>query len=119
MQRWLDFYALGGNIRAAVKVIWKMLRVPVGILMLTIGVAGFILPVIPGIPFLVVGALMLGPRTYIIRWTQVNVRLAVRRLASHDHPLLGRVGRYAWDALKEVARQVRRTVAQYRTPAGS
>lgn len=46
---------------------WRMVRGAAGVAMLTIGVLGCLLPIIPGIPFLVGGVALLGARHPLVR----------------------------------------------------
>jgi len=46
---------------------WRMARGAAGIAMITIGVVGCLLPIIPGVPFLVGGVALLGTRHPLVR----------------------------------------------------
>lgn len=46
---------------------WRMARAAAGIAMITIGVVGCLLPIIPGVPFLVGGVALLGTRHPLVR----------------------------------------------------
>jgi uncharacterized protein YqgC (DUF456 family) len=45
----------------------KHLQIVGGLALLVVGVAGLVLPIIPGVPLLIAGAALLGPRHPIIR----------------------------------------------------
>jgi hypothetical protein len=59
---------------------------------LVLGVAGCILPIIPGLPFLVITGRLLGPRDPLLRKGIVASRRALRRLRGARQPLLRRAG---------------------------
>jgi len=50
------------------------LKMAAGIALLIVGVAGLVLPLIPGVPLLIAGAAILGPRHPIIRPFSVRWR---------------------------------------------
>ncbi|HEX8183957.1 MAG TPA: hypothetical protein VF747_04380 [Blastocatellia bacterium] len=47
--------------------ICRYLKIAAGLALLIAGVAGLVLPIIPGLPLLVAGAAILGPRHPVIR----------------------------------------------------
>jgi hypothetical protein len=55
-------------------------------------VAGCILPIIPGLPFFVVAARLLGRKDRQLRRAIVGGRLALRRMRAARQPLLRRAG---------------------------
>jgi hypothetical protein len=57
-----------------------------------LGVAGCILPIIPGLPFFVVSARLLGPRDRLLRHSILAGRRGLRRLRAARQPLLRRAG---------------------------
>ena len=57
-----------------------------------VGIAGCILPIIPGLPFFVLGGRLLGPRDRRLRQAVVVGRQALRRLRCARQPLLRRTG---------------------------
>jgi uncharacterized membrane protein YbaN (DUF454 family) len=46
---------------------WRIARAVAGIAMITLGVVGCLLPIIPGVPFLVGGVALLGTRHPLVR----------------------------------------------------
>jgi hypothetical protein len=46
---------------------WRSVRVAAGVGMIAIGVVGCVLPIIPGVPFLVGGVALLGTRHPLVR----------------------------------------------------
>jgi uncharacterized protein YqgC (DUF456 family) len=52
----------------------RHLKIAAGLALLIVGVAGLVLPIIPGVPLLVAGAAILGPRHPIIRPFSVRWR---------------------------------------------
>jgi hypothetical protein len=67
-------------------------RRSLALLCVLLGVTGCILPIIPGLPFLVVAARLLGPHDRQLRRANVAGRQALRRLRAARQPLLRRVG---------------------------
>ena len=57
-----------------------------------IGIAGCILPIIPGLPFFVVAARLLGPRDRLLRYVIVFGEQILRRLRRARQPLVRRLG---------------------------
>ncbi|PDV98218.1 hypothetical protein [Candidatus Chloroploca asiatica] len=84
---------------------WLVLRQIVGWLLIIIGMLGMILPG-PGIPFFVLGVLLVGRRHRLIRRSWVLLRLHLRRLGQRPG-MIGRVAQFAY-------RQIQRTRAQMR-----
>lgn len=56
------------------------LRRPVGIVCLIIGVLGWILPILPGWPFIIPAVALLGRRDPMIRLPHIWLRRALRRM---------------------------------------
>lgn len=92
---------------------WIILRPVLGWSSLTLGVLGMIVPIVPGIPFLVLGTVLIGRRTWLIRWMGVHWKLTLRRWATLRTPLIGPLGRWAWRVQQETSRQRRRFVWWY------
>jgi hypothetical protein len=67
-------------------------RRSLALLCLLLGVAGCILPIMPGLPFFVVAARLLGPRDQLLRRAIVLGRRTLRRLRGARHPHLRRLG---------------------------
>lgn len=68
------------------------LRRPFGLLLLAAGITGCILPILPGLPLLVVGARLLGRRDPALRRLVLAGRAGLRRLRAGRHPLVRRAG---------------------------
>lgn len=94
--------------------VWICMRPVLGWSSILVGILGVILPIIPGIPFLVVGVTLVGRRTWIIRWVAVNWKYMLRRWATSPVPVFGTIGRWAWRSQQEVSRQRRRLVWYFR-----
>ena len=67
-------------------------RRSLALLCVLLGVTGCILPIMPGLPFFVVAARLLGPRDRQLRRAIVAGRQALRRLRAARQPLLRRAG---------------------------
>ena len=67
-------------------------RRSLALLCVLIGVTGCILPILPGLPFFVVAARLLGPRDRQLRRVIVAGRQALRQLRAARQPLLRRAG---------------------------
>src|SRR4051812_47052935 len=67
-------------------------RRSLALLCVLLGVTGCILPILPGLPFFVVAARLLGPRDRHLRRTIIAGRQALRRMRAARQPLLRRAG---------------------------
>jgi uncharacterized membrane protein YbaN (DUF454 family) len=81
---------------------------------LVLGVLGVILPILPGFPFLLLGAGLVGRRDRTLRWCSTQGKLALRRWAALDHRLAGPVGRWALRQQQGASCQRRRLTWRYR-----
>jgi hypothetical protein len=68
------------------------LRRALGLLSLVAGITGCILPILPGLPFLVIGARLLGPRDPALRRVTLIGHTLLRRLNGARHPFLRATG---------------------------
>lgn len=84
---------------------WLMLRQVLGWLLIIIGLLGMILPG-PGIPFFVLGVLLVGRRHHLLRRSWLVLRLYLRRLSRHPG-LIGRLAQVTYRQLQHVRAQVR------------
>lgn len=71
------------------------LRRPIGILCLIIGVLGWILPILPGWPFIVPAVALLGRRDPLVRYPHLWLRYALRRMRRAERRWLRGLGRRA------------------------
>jgi hypothetical protein len=67
-------------------------RRSLALLCLLLGLTGCILPIIPGLPFLVVAARLLGRRDRLLRRAIVLGGQSLRRMRGARQPLLRRLG---------------------------
>jgi hypothetical protein len=88
------------------------LRLFLGWSSIVIGVLGTILPVIPGLPFLFIGAHLIGHRDRRLRWARVHTRLAIRRASQSRVPVVRTAGQWARRSNYEVVRYGRKWRAQ-------
>lgn len=84
---------------------WLVLRQIVGWLLIIIGILGMILPG-PGIPFLVLGVLLVGRRHHLIRRSWITLRLHLRRLGQRPG-LIGRAAQFAYRQIQSMRAQLR------------
>jgi hypothetical protein len=94
--------------RRALQLIWAVARPVLGWLLIIGGIAGCILPVLPGIPMILIGMALVGRRTWSMRWIAVHYKLLVRWWAEHPQPWLAYWGRWALRIQQETSRQRRR-----------
>ena len=80
------------NIPAHLPAAGHTVRRSLALLCVLLGVTGCILPIMPGLPFFVVAARLLGPRDRQLRRAIVAGRQALRRLRAARQPLLRRAG---------------------------
>lgn len=90
------------------EVIWPFVRPILGWLCLFLGVLGLVLPLLQGIPLLVMGIALVGRRHRRIRWVSVHVKLLLRRWAMSQPRLFGRLGQIALRGQQHISRQRRR-----------
>ena len=93
----------------------RLPRLALGWACLVLGVLGVVLPVLPGFPFLVAGAALIGRRNRTLRWCSTHGKLALRRWAALDHPLAGPVGRWALRQQQGASCQRRRLYWRYQS----
>lgn len=92
-------------LRISLKQIWLVLRQMVGWLFIIIGLLGMILPG-PGIPFFILGVLLVGRRHHVLRRSWVFIRLTLRHWRRRPG-LIGRAALLAHWQLQFVRRQLR------------
>jgi hypothetical protein len=68
------------------------LRRAIACLCIALGIAGCVLPIVPGLPFFVIGGRLLGPRDRMLRHAIVGGRRGLRCLRRARQPLLRRAG---------------------------
>ena len=70
----------------------RTLRRALAFICIFLGVTGCILPIMPGLPFFIIGGRLLGPRDRLLRRAIVGGRRGLRRLRSARQPVLRRTG---------------------------
>ncbi len=80
------------TVRQILTMIATFARRAIGLVFLLVGILGVLLPILPGWPFLIPAIVLLGRRDPLLRWLNLHVRLAVRWLRNHRHPLVGGAG---------------------------
>jgi hypothetical protein len=84
---------------------WLILRQMLGWLLIIIGLLGMILPG-PGIPFFVLGVLLVGRRHHLLRRSWLALRLGLRHLGRRPG-LIGHLAQLTYRQLQHVRTQVR------------
>jgi hypothetical protein len=80
------------NNRAHLPALPHPARRSLALLCVLLGITGCILPILPGLPFFVVAARLLGRRDRQLRRTIIAGRQALRRMRAARQPLLRRAG---------------------------
>lgn len=83
------------------------LRVMVGGGLIVVGILGVVLPVLPGMPFLILGTLVMGRRSRPLRRSSVAGKRFLQRWAAHERPWVARVGRWSLMAQRDSSRRLR------------
>ena len=94
--------------RSALSAAWVVARPILGWICIVLGLLGVVLPIFPGMPFLVPGIALVGRRNRLIRWISVACKRTLRRLASLQTPLLKPLARWALRTQHEFSRRRRR-----------
>ncbi|MBS1965198.1 MAG: hypothetical protein JST60_05185 [Chloroflexi bacterium SZAS-1] len=95
--------------------IWSFLRPALGWCLLASGIFGIIMPIIPGIPLMFMGMVLVGRRSVLLRWVSVMLKRQLRRWSLVRMPLVGPVGYWALCAQQQFSRQRRRLAWWYST----
>jgi hypothetical protein len=95
------------------RVFWPVLRQVLGWFFIALGLVGLALPVVPQIPFLVIGIALVGRRNIMIRRARVATKRLLRRWAALPTPIIGRSGRMALRGQREFSRQARQLHRRY------
>ena len=69
-----------------------LVRRSLGLFCLTLGIAGVLLPILPGWPLLILSGRLLGRRDPMLRQMVLSGHRTLRRLRSTRRPLLRRLG---------------------------
>jgi hypothetical protein len=70
----------------------------VGTILLIIGILGWLLPILPGWPFVIPAIVLLGRRDPLLRRMHLVLRLGLRSLRRTRHPRIRRLGLRLLDA---------------------
>ena len=90
------------------RLLWPVARQVLGWMCIFLGLLGLVLPVLQGIPLLVIGIALVGRRHLLIRWASVQLKLFLRRWAALQTPIVGPAGRLSLRAQQHISRQRRR-----------
>jgi uncharacterized membrane protein YbaN (DUF454 family) len=83
-------------------------RFVLGWISIFIGVLGTILPIIPGLPFLIIGSQILGHRDRRLRWLRVRGKLLLRTLTHSHREWIRQPAGLAHQSRVQTSRQIRR-----------
>lgn len=86
----------------------RSLRLIIGTGLIGLGILGVVLPVLPGMPFLILGILTIGRRQRVFRQGSVAGKRLLKRWTAHHHPRVARIGRWSLAAQRKTSRQLRR-----------
>jgi hypothetical protein len=82
---------------------------------IVLGVLGTIFPILPGLPFLFIGAHLIGRRDPRLRWARVHTKLVLRWMSRSRIPMLRHFGQWARQTNHQVEQYSRRWRAE-KTP---
>lgn len=92
----------------------RLLRTSLGWACIAVGAVLFPLPIPLGLPLLVIGTLLVGTRTRVIRLATVHLKLLLRRWARLKTPLVGGVGQHLLLVQQRVSIKYRHMRRRYR-----
>ena len=95
-------------IRRGLALLIRSLRYLVGGTLIVIGILGVVLPILPGMPFLISGSLIIGRRSRPFRLASVAGKRFLKRWSAHERPWLARTGRWSLLAQRDSSRRLRR-----------
>jgi hypothetical protein len=95
-------------INVAKMTLFQTLRRVLGWIFIVLGILLFWLPLPLGIPFMMLGAALIGRRDRTLRRMSVNVRLLLRRWAKLPIPIIGPIGRRLLYMQQHMSRELRR-----------
>jgi hypothetical protein len=107
MECWMRSQTTYRALRAAWSSTWRYARPTLGWLCIGVGVLGLALPLLPGVPIVVLGIALVGRRTWIIRWAGIHGKVLLRRWAALPTPIIGRIGRWALRVQQRISSQRR------------
>lgn len=96
------------RIRRGSVLLIQSLRMLVGGLLIFIGCLGVVLPILPGMPFFILGSLVIGRRSRPFRRASIAGKRFLKRWAVHERPWLARTGRWSLLAQRDTSRRLRR-----------
>ncbi len=96
--------------RQALRLLTRSLRFIVGGALITLGILGVILPILPGMPFLILGTLVIGRHSRLLRQMSVGGKRLLRSWAHHPRPHIAKLGRWSRVTQRDSSRRVRHIV---------
>jgi hypothetical protein len=110
-ERRIDYYRQ--VLIGAWRLLWPVVRQILGWTFIVLGLFGFVLPVLQGVLFLVIGIALVGRRNWLIRRSSVAFKRFLRRWAALEQPLLRKLGWLALSAQHKYSRQSRQLHRRY------
>jgi hypothetical protein len=98
----------GGTRSLSWTLFWTIVRLVFGWLSIVAGLILFPLPLPLGLPLLILGIVLVGPRDPVLRWARVRLKILIRYCATLSHPILGPVGRFFLNVQRKISRQWRK-----------
>lgn len=68
------------------RLLWHAIRFPFGIALIILGIAGLLLPILPGAGPLILGFLCLGPDSRVSLWLRRHLPPSLRRFIPTSRP---------------------------------
>ena len=97
-----------GAIRRGGILLIQALRLLIGGILILIGCLGVVLPILPGMPFFILGSLVIGRRSRPFRRASIAGKRFLKRWAAHQRSWLARTGRWSLLAQRDTSRRLRR-----------
>ncbi len=91
----------------AISLLVHSVRLLIGGGLIMVGILGVVLPILPGMPFFILGTLVIGRRSRIFRQGSVAGKRFLQRWATHERPWVAHLGRWSLLAQRDTSRRLR------------
>jgi hypothetical protein len=102
-------------IRRGGSLLIQSFRLLIGGILIFIGCLGVVLPILPGMPFFILGSLVIGRRSRPFRQASIAGKRFLKRWSAHQRPWLARTGRWSLLAQRDTSRRLRRLLWWWQT----